>query len=372
MEKSLRRRRPPRWLVRSTLLLVGVVSALIAAECAYRVWLSIANARTRAAFENIDRPPPLEPGTEATLAQVARRAKHPRIIYELIPNLRGVVFQGAPLETNSDGFRGPECPGEKQRRSLRIVGLGDSVQFGWAVPEPECMFRRLEKRLREYFPDFQVDVINTAVPGYNTAMEVATLEQKCLRLQPDAVVIDYVGNDTDLPSLIWRDRDYWTLTHSFLWERIRLAWSGEQDPWRTRAFDDAPQTVAGDRFENDPDRVPAAYRDMVGREGWRSAMYHLVELSKQNGFAVFVTAHWDVNDMVENTCRELGLPLIRSYHRLVGYLQERGIKEYWGSELTRSKDDPHPSSKNHEIQAEVVFDFLESNGLLALWAKAKR
>ena len=41
--------------------------------------------------------------------------------------------------------------------------------------------------------------MNTGVPGYNTYMEVAALKQKWLFYEPALVVIDFVGNDLDLP-----------------------------------------------------------------------------------------------------------------------------------------------------------------------------
>ena len=86
-----------------------------------------------------------------------RRAKSPRIVYELIPNLRNARFVGAELTTNRDGFRGPECPGPKTRRSLRIVGLGDSVQIAIGNIVQCCALTQLLGELSK--PNAGVDLI---------------------------------------------------------------------------------------------------------------------------------------------------------------------------------------------------------------------
>lgn len=358
-------------LKRLALAASAVVFALVVAEVAYRVWLYSVDCSTRAAFESIDDPPKLRPGEDAAFGQLVRRAKQARIVYELLPNLRDVPFIGVPVSTDGYGFRQPERPLAKPPRALRIVGLGDSAAFGWGVPEPTCMFRRLEGLLRQRFPDRQVDVINTAVPGYNTAMEVATLEAKGLQFQPDAVIIDYVGNDIDLPNMIWRERNYFTPWHSYLAAGI-IRGLREKDPWAENWYDGAPAHKTEDRFENEPDRVPAAYRDMVGPAGYRRAMERLVELGRQHHFYVLVTAHWDTGPLVEKTCQDLGLPLVCSWEPLHAHMKERGIANYLGSELSLSDKDPHPSSLNHEIHARNVFRVLESSGVLKLWEEQNR
>ena len=52
-----------------------------------------------------------------------------------------------PYRTNSDGFRDGE-PGEKRPGVPRVVVLGDSYVFGWAVLEAETFPRRAEALLR--------------------------------------------------------------------------------------------------------------------------------------------------------------------------------------------------------------------------------
>lgn len=341
----------------------GVTLAVV--EIGFRIHAWVGDENLRVAFENLDRP--RLPRTGAVdLAHFARRSSNPRILFEMVPNLTGVTFKNVAVTTDSHGFRGPERPVEKPANGLRIVGIGDSVMFGWGVPEPDTVLRRLETRLRAEFPTRQVDVINTAVPGYNTAMEVEVLVEKGLRFAPDLVIIDYCGNDTDLPNLLPRKRSYWTLRKSYLYDFVQLACQGRKDPWRQGQFDNAPMAANQRRLEHDPDRVPPEYAWMVGWQGWRAAMARLADLSRQHRFRVLVTAHWEVPKEVRQCCTDLGLPLFCATSHLLAWMKQNGVevKDYTTSALTLAPDDPHPTALSCGLQSEGLWEFLQHSGLL--------
>ena len=46
--------------------------------------------------------------------------------------------------------------------------------------------------LRERHPERRWDWVNTGVPGYNTAMQVATLRERALVFEPDLVLLSLV------------------------------------------------------------------------------------------------------------------------------------------------------------------------------------
>jgi hypothetical protein len=357
-----------RWLARLALILFGLAVPLVVAEVGFRLHAWSADAATTLAYENLDRPEAkkLPRDRKVSLSHFMRRSKNPAILYEMLPNLSGLTFQGVPLATDSHGFREPERPLAKPPHGLRIVALGDSVMFGWGIDESQTVLRRLEAALRERLPDRQVDLINTSVPGYNTAMQVAVLEEKGLQFQPDIVMIDFCGNDVELPNLLPRTRDYWSLSHSFLVDFADRVLTGRRDPWHDKAFDHAPRAANSTRFERDPEKVPPQYAYMVGWDGWRRAMERLVELSKQHGFHVIVTTHWKVLDELRAGCKEMGLPLIAPEPRILEYMKEHGItlKDYVGSELTVSPTDPHPTALHHGLQLEVLWAELTKPGVL--------
>lgn len=56
---------------------------------------------------------------EILLRHVIRLSNHPRIIYELIPNL-AVMFYGESLKTNSDGFGAPQYSKQKNSGTIRL------------------------------------------------------------------------------------------------------------------------------------------------------------------------------------------------------------------------------------------------------------
>jgi hypothetical protein len=59
----------------------------------------------------------------------------------------------------------------------------------------------LEKELNARPPSkAKFEVWNLAVPGYNSVQEVATFAAKADSIRPDLVIVNWVGNDMDLPN----------------------------------------------------------------------------------------------------------------------------------------------------------------------------
>lgn len=283
---------------------------------------------------------------------------NPRIIYDLRPGLEG-IFLGQPVSTNEHGFRGRGHPVEKPPGTVRILGLGDSIMFGYGVKDDELYLARLEERLNRECPQRKWEVINTGVPGYNTPIEVETLKVKGLRFQPDIVVIEFVGNDLHLPNFIRREREYLSLNRSFLVDFLS-AKSGAKD-----TFDILEQSPRheGDnllRFEFDPELVPAEYRDMVGVKAYKVAMTELRDLSEQHGFKVLVFFLREYRKGILKICRNLGFTTTNAGEHILRYMREHNVDQYPFSRMTISDKDPHPSPITHGIVCDVLFEtFLE-------------
>src|SRR3989344_9419533 len=71
-----------------------------------------------------------------------------------------------PVKINSMGLRSNEY----NQNEGSVLVAGDSLAFGWGVQENETFGSLLEKKFRSNGRAIQV--INAAVPGYNTANEV--------------------------------------------------------------------------------------------------------------------------------------------------------------------------------------------------------
>lgn len=105
-------------------------------------------------------------------------------------------FAGVPAHTNSLGFRDTrEYSLTKSPGTFRILVLGDSVTFGHGALYETSYPYLLEQRLREWRPDVKWEVWNLGVPGYNTAQELASLNEVGERYAPDLVIVGFFQND---------------------------------------------------------------------------------------------------------------------------------------------------------------------------------
>ena len=110
------------------------------------------------------------------------------------------------IALNTDGFREREFPlTPKPAGTFRVVCLGDSWTFGANVGDAETYPRQLEARLRERFPEREVEVLNLGVLGYSSFQGLRVMERHGVGLEPDLVVIGYGMNDASVAG--YRDRD---------------------------------------------------------------------------------------------------------------------------------------------------------------------
>jgi lysophospholipase L1-like esterase len=326
--------------------------------------------RVQAAYQNrkllqraLERPPDIPADRQVELGHIVRLSPNPRLVYELVPNLE-VLFRGQWTTLNASGFRGPELREAKGPGVVRIVGLGDSVMFGWGVSDGKEYLARLAEQLNRVHKERRWEVANLAVPGYNTVMEVETLRTKGLRLSPDLVVLGYCGNDLNLPSFIRDERDPWSLRESFLagLVRARLARvSGERDPSGLTKGEGAEELRG---FEDDPGRVPRAYADMVGRDAFVRALRELEALSREHGFEVLIVAYPTVPPSVRPTLEAQKLPVLDTADLVRAFLRGHGGGPFKGSALTLGED-PHPSPEGHELIADALLDRLSASGFVA-------
>jgi len=123
-------------------------------------------------------------------------AYHPQLGYVLQKNLRNVrlSYPGQldyTLDTNDQGFRGPDWDLSASRKN--VVILGDSFAFGWGVQWNETIGKILEKNLQK--TDRAYQVINLAIPGWDIDLIVRSFEFYKDILKPVAVVYIFCPND---------------------------------------------------------------------------------------------------------------------------------------------------------------------------------
>jgi lysophospholipase L1-like esterase len=356
---------PRRAVAPLVLALVSTLVGLAALEAVFRARARLADTGS---LEDAAASRPA-PGSRVRLGDIVRPSPNPRIVYELVPGL-DVTFLRQPLRTSADGFRGPELGAGRTRPAVRVVGLGDSVMFGWGVREEDAYLSLLPALLGPATPGVAWEVVNTAVPGYNTVMEVETLEAKGLRFDPDLVVLNFVGNDLGLPNFVEERPDVLSLRRSFLLEFVRARLGGEPEPG-PRLVGVGPEMR---RFGGEADlaRVPERFRHLVGPQPFRAALERLRALSRERGFEVLVIAHPEVFGYARDAATELSLPLVETGAAVREWARARGIVDLQRPPLTVTDADPHPAPAGHAIIADVLAAHLRQTGLADRLAARRR
>lgn len=118
---------------------------------------------------------------------------------EGLPSILGpsidLVWQGASVQTNSLGFRGPEPSPLPQDGVMRIALVGDSFVFGSGVQWEATLGEQIELALAAQ--GRTAEVLNCGVPGYNIGNTAVNLAEYVMPLQPDLVIFLAFANDTD-------------------------------------------------------------------------------------------------------------------------------------------------------------------------------
>ena len=124
-------------------------------------------------------------------------------LYGLRPGAEGRISEtgDALYRINPDGFRGPRYARPKPAEATRVVVLGDSIAFGYAVQEASAFPRVLETQLAERAPQARIQVVNLGVGGYNAWSEAELLKDVGITYQPDLVLVQFCINDLNDPTM---------------------------------------------------------------------------------------------------------------------------------------------------------------------------
>ena len=358
-----------RW--RIALAAVSVALSFLALEVAVRV----VTAYDRNYLDEIASPRNLAAERELELGDLVRPSADDSIVYELRPGMRG-RFLGAEVSINSLGMRDGEREPVKRPGTFRIVGLGDSLMFGWGVRQEETFLALLEEQLNAHFSGRRFEVWNLAVPGYNSVQEAETFVVKADAIGPDLVIVNWVGNDMDLPTFLAERPDVWSLRKSFLLELVRRRWKA----WRRKrlsSFGLIP--VEFDKHSFLPklraEEVPERYRPLLGTDNMLQALDRLAGLARKHGIRPVVLFDWNSpqadparaeshdpsRTAVKRWCAERGYLVIDTEERVLRYLQEHHLDT---SALWLSSSDPHPSVLRHRLIAEELSASLLDSGAI--------
>jgi len=374
----------PRLALHVTMVLASVVAALVVAEMMIRIGHSLredrrpldeqlrsARAHAESSMQNL------------RLGEIVQPSRYAAIVYELRPNVRG-RFMGQPLLINARGLRDYEYSTHKDPGTFRIVGVGDSSLFGWGVRLEDSSLKVLERRLDERFRPQKFEVIDFAVPGYNTAMEAETFVRKCVDYAPDLVLLNFNTNDYDVPEFMRRQTDLSTLRRSYLFDLAYSVYAGIMGVDQQLAvFDDnyrAPKGYPAARLDEDP-AMPDEYRYMVGAKGVVRALEKLTAAARDRGIPLVA---FDVKpypgldpkyvrdelrdgqrELLERESRRLGFHFLNTYAYFMDYLKQHPDVNS-RTVFAVSPADGHPNALAHSINAQALFEYLVAHHLLPL------
>lgn len=159
--------------------LLSILFSLMIAETIFRALVR---------FDIIEFPRPSE---EA----IHQYSENRELVYELKPSASAKTIYG-PVKTNQYGLRDYEYSPVKPPDAFRICVIGDSVTFGLDLAMEDTYPKILERMLNSTYGDRRrFEVINFAVAGYNSSQEEIVFKEKCLKFDPDMILVGFCLND---------------------------------------------------------------------------------------------------------------------------------------------------------------------------------
>lgn len=127
---------------------------------------------------------------------IKRPSARPGLRYELIPGGFAADYVGVPVSVNRLGLRDRELAVPKPPGVVRILGLGDSVTFGYGVRLEDTYLKVMERRLNAGAPaGRRYEVVNAGVEECGLDAYYHTLRALAPVVEPDLVLVGIVLND---------------------------------------------------------------------------------------------------------------------------------------------------------------------------------
>jgi lysophospholipase L1-like esterase len=164
--------------------------------------------------------------------QIKTLSSYPGVVEEQRPNASAFLM-GAKVRTEEHGFRLPDPATQARRRpgNRLAVALGDSLTFGWGVPEGQTFPDQLERLLSARCPAAggrAVTVANAGIGNCNTSMEVQRYKLRIRpAMHPDWVILGFSFNDAEPDAVPDTNPLYW---HSALLSLAAARMQKQTDP----------------------------------------------------------------------------------------------------------------------------------------------
>ncbi len=189
--------------------------------------------------------------------------------YSFLPDM-SFSIAGTQATTNNLGLRGqPNVDLDTPYSGTRILCLGDSVTFGYAVTDDSAAYpAALERQLRGQGIDCQV--LNAGFPRYRLQHLAIYLEQNIVQFDPDVVIV--LGGWNNINDQLMRSGGLdttlqWLGRHCYAF-RVLKSWDLVAEP---------------EQFRHDP----AIFSDQ-GLEKYAAALQKIVKVARANAAEVYL------------------------------------------------------------------------------------
>jgi lysophospholipase L1-like esterase len=127
---------------------------------------------------------------------IKRPSTRPGLRYELIPGGHAADYVGVPVSINRLGLRDRELAVPKPPGTVRVLGVGDSVTFGYGVRLEETYLKVVEGRLNASARSgVRYEVANAGVEECGLDAYYHAVRALAPVLEPDLVLVGIVLND---------------------------------------------------------------------------------------------------------------------------------------------------------------------------------
>lgn len=279
-----------------------------------------------------------------------RRSSIPGLSHEHIPGSEAHLM-GVDVKINSLGFRDTELPANKPVNEYRVLVAGQSITFGWGVPQEASFCKLTQKKLNQATGSMAYNFVNTGIGNYNTVLESVYLKRNLDLVRPDMVVLHTFLRDAEEISAqsqnVLVERSY---LMAYLYGKIQRA-----------------RFVRNNSYESIGDYYSKLYQE--GSEGWRAQRRALTDIKQQcdsRRIPLLVVMQPDLNEIGVNSAQEQCYVTIRKFLADNGFTFIDMAPVYRAkvpdiASIWVSRDDSHPNSAGHALIADELYAYFKNH-----------